>query len=109
MSQDQSPPSPSENPTPTVAPREGDPKRGDQIRMLKTCAEFTETGKWGGLFTYPACGWDLVQSELVTKDKKITTAGKAALYLLGDDAMDPTPQSKAVITYSIPLNNRSDK
>ncbi len=33
----------------------------DQLHMLKVVQIQTDTGKWHGLFTYPGCGWDLVQ------------------------------------------------
>jgi hypothetical protein len=82
-------------------------KKADQIAMLKTCLNFTDSGKWVGLFTYPGCGWDLVQSGLVTEDKKITAAGRAALWLL-DQGDDPLPESKSSITVSIPLGDRAN-
>lgn len=84
-------------------------KRKDQIRMLQASLKFTETGEWEGLFTYPNCGWDLVQMGLATEDKKITSAGRAALWLL-DIAADPTT-SKAVETFTIPLspNNQAHR
>lgn len=65
-------------------------KRADQIALLKVVLQLEQTGEWKGIFTYPNCGWDLVQSGLVTEDKKLTVAGKAVLYLLGDDSCDPT-------------------
>ena len=77
-------------------------KRGDQIRMLQTVLKFTDSGEWDGLFTYPNCGWDLVQMGLATKDKRITTAGRAALWLL-DLAADPTT-SKVSQTFTLPLS-----
>lgn len=79
-----------------------DMKASDQIKLLELCAEFTDTGEWSGTFTYPNCGWDLVQSGLVTKDKEITTAGRAALFLLGKGD-DPLPESQASIKVQIPL------
>ena len=81
-----------------------DLKRSDQICLLETCAKFTETGKWEGLFSYPNCGCDLVQQGFVTEDKKITQAGKAALWLL-NKGPDPTT-SKAVEEFSLKLNNQ---
>lgn len=82
----------------------GDMKKSDQIEMLKTCRTFTDTGEWKGLFTYPNCGWDLVQSGLVTEDKKITTAGRSALWFLGEGE-DPIPESKASISFKLPLRD----
>jgi hypothetical protein len=80
----------------------GDMKKPDQIALLEACRNYTDTGEWKGLFTYPNCGWDLVQSGLVTEDKKITVAGRAALWFLGKGD-DPTPTSKAYQEFSIPL------
>jgi len=77
-------------------------KRADQIALLKVVRDFTDTGKWNGMFTYPNCGWDLCQSGLVTEDKKITTAGRAALYLMGEGD-DPLPESKASQEFAIPV------
>lgn len=78
-------------------------KRSDLTAMLEACRTFTDTGDWPGLFTYPGCGWDLVQMGLATQDKRITTAGRAALYLMqkGDD---PLPESKSFVSISFPLN-----
>ena len=81
-------------------------KKSDQIEMLKTCRTFTDTGEWKGMFSYPGCGWDLVKSGLVTEDKKITVAGRAALWFL-DEGDDPIPESKASIEFSIPLVNKA--
>lgn len=81
---------------------EDEVKRADQILLLELCRDFTDSGLWKGTFTYPQCGWDLVCSELVTADKKITTAGRATLYLLGK-GVDPMPQSKSFVTHTIPL------
>lgn len=77
-------------------------KKSDQIAMLGACATFTDTGEFPGLFSYPGCGWDLVQMHLVTEDKKITDAGRAALWLLGKGD-DPLPQSKSFVSFSLPL------
>jgi hypothetical protein len=77
-------------------------KRSDQIAMLETCRVYTDTGIWKGIFSYPNCGWDLVCSGLVTADKKITVAGRAALFLL-EKGDDPTPDSKASVEVTIPL------
>lgn len=74
-------------------------KRADQISLLEICAKFTDTGEWEGTFTYPNCGYDLMQQGLVTNDKKITNAGKVALWLLGKGP-DPT-NSNAVETFSL--------
>ena len=46
-------------------------KQKDQIHLLEACKEFTDYGKDLNLFTYPNCGWDLVQQGLVTEDQKI--------------------------------------
>ena len=75
-------------------------KQSDQIALLEVCKIHTDTGEWKGVFTYPACGWDLVQSGLVTEDQKITTAGRATLFLLGKGE-DPLPESKASIEISL--------
>lgn len=77
-------------------------KKADQIAMLEACRTFTDTGEWKGLFSYPGAGWDLVQQQLVTQDKKITIAGRAALWMLGKGE-DPT-SSKSFTTHTIPLH-----
>ena len=77
-------------------------KINDQIAMLEATRTFSDTGEWIGLFAYPNCGWDLVLQGLATEDKKITTAGRAALFLLGKGD-DPT-DSKSSVTFQIPLN-----
>ena len=74
-------------------------KRSDQISLLENSLKYTDTGEYEGMFTYPNCGPDLVRQGLATEDKKITTAGRAALWLLGK-APDPT-QSKAVQEFSL--------
>ena len=74
-------------------------KRNDQIRLLEIVAKFTDTGEWGGTFTYPNCGWDLVKQGLATESKKITEAGRIALWLLGKGP-DQT-DSKAVQTFKL--------
>ena len=55
------------------------------------------------MFTYPNCGWDLVQSGFCTPDKKITMAGRAALFLLGKGD-DPTEGGSSV-TFKIPMRS----
>ena len=80
-------------------------KRSDQISMLETVSSFTSTGEWKGLFTYPNCGYDLIRQGLATDDKKITMAGRAALFLLGKGP-DPTT-SKAVEIFEISLADKS--
>lgn len=83
--------------------KEPDPvKRSDQIKLLETCAHFTDAGEWNGVFTYPNCGWHLVQLGLVTQDKKITPAGRFALWVLGRGE-DPMPDEKSFVSISIPL------
>ena len=77
-------------------------KKSDQIKMLETCRTYTDTGEWKGMFSYPNAGWDLVQQGLVTEDKKITIAGRAALWMLGKGD-DPLPASKSFVTHTIPL------
>jgi hypothetical protein len=79
-------------------------KRSDQIALMKASHHREKTGEWKGLFTYPNCGYDLVRSGLATEDGKLTIAGKAALYLLGDDECDPTTDSKSFEQFNIPLN-----
>ncbi len=79
-------------------------KRNDQIRLLENCAKFTDTEEWKGIFTYPNCGYDLLQQGLVTEDKKITDAGIATLWLLAK-GQDPT-DSKAVQTFNLNLDNK---
>jgi len=76
-------------------------KRSDQIRLLEAVRDFTDTGKLEGIFTYPNCGWDLVRQGLVTEDKKITDAGRVALWLLGKGP-DQT-DSKAFIEFKLNL------
>lgn len=76
-------------------------KRADQIELLRCCLIYTDTGKSPGCFTYPNCGYDLLQVGLVTQDGKITTAGRAALYLLElGPAIEP---DTSVITMKLPL------
>ncbi len=75
-------------------------KQGDQIRLLEALARETDTGESTPMFTYPNCGWDLVQSGFCTQDRKITMAGRAALFLLGKGA-DPT-EGGSSITFTIP-------
>jgi hypothetical protein len=76
-------------------------KKNDQIRMLKQRLDITDTGKGDGCFTYPDCGYDLVQCGLVTEEGTITKAGRAALWFAGVGP-DPT-SSSAVETFTIPL------
>ena len=83
-------------------------KWSDQIAMLQACAAFTDSGEWKGIFTYPNCGWDLVQSGLVTEDKKITISGRAALYLL-NKGPDPFIESKSYTEVSIPIMGTEKK
>lgn len=80
-------------------------KMSDQIALLEACKVFTDTGEWKGLFSYPNCGWDLVQSGLVTEDKKITISGRAALWFLGKGE-DPIPASKSFYDITIPLPDK---
>lgn len=82
-------------------------KRSDQIKLLEACAEFEKTGEWRGSFTYPNCGWDLVRQGLVTPDRKLTTAGRAALWFL-DKGEDPTDGASSV-TFTIPLGGKDEK
>ncbi len=84
--------------------RNADIKRGDQTCLLETCLRFADTGQWEGVFTYPACGADLVKSGLVDATGKVTTAGRAAMFLLGKGA-DPFPDSKAFQEFSLPLRD----
>ena len=76
-------------------------KRSDQIKLLEACAEFEKTSKFPPMLSYPNCGWHLVQQGLVTPDKKLTIAGRAALWLL-DKGDDPTDGGSS-ISLSIPL------
>lgn len=78
-------------------------KRSDQIELLKAAFHREKTGEWKGMFTYPNCGYDLVRSGLATEDAKLTIAGRAALYLLGDDEADPTADSKSFQSFDLPL------
>ncbi|HEC61057.1 MAG TPA: hypothetical protein ENI27_02255 [bacterium] len=82
-------------------------KRNDQIKLLSACAKYSDTGDWCGEFTYPNCGWDLVQQGLVADDKKITPAGRAALWLL-DKGEDPT-DSRVSIEFKIPIEEAQCK
>jgi hypothetical protein len=79
-------------------------KKSDQIRLLERSRDYTDSGNFDGCFTYPNCGWDLVQQGLVTKDRKITIAGRAALWLLGKGS-DPT-SSKAVEVFTLSLSTK---
>lgn len=72
-------------------------KKSDQIAMLEAYRTFTDTGEWKPLFSYPNAGWDLIQQGLVAEDRKITTAGRAALWFL-DNGEDPLPESKTYIS-----------
>lgn len=76
-------------------------KQNDQIRLLEALARETDTGEFTPMFAYPNCGWDLVQSGFCTQDRKITMAGRAALFLLGKGE-DPTTGGSS-ITFSIPV------
>jgi hypothetical protein len=77
-------------------------KRSDQIALMKAAYQREKNGEWNGLFTYPNCGYDLVRSGLATEDGTLTIAGKAALYLLGDDEADPTADSKSSFEIKLP-------
>ncbi len=79
-------------------------KKADQIALLEACRDFANTGEWKNLFTYPNCGWDLVQQGLVTEDRKITKSGLAVLWFL-DKGDDPT-NSKSFQSFSMPLPDR---
>lgn len=81
-------------------------KRGDQIALLQACAEREDNGTPFALFSYPNCGWDLVQSGLVNQDTTVTTAGRAALYLLGLGE-DPTA-GKSFTEIKIPLPEKPE-
>ena len=83
-----------------------DVKRDNQIAFMKATLHHEKTGEWKALFTYPNCGYDLVRSGLATEDGKLTIAGRAALYLLGDDDADPTSDSKSFETTTIKLGRR---
>lgn len=76
-------------------------KRSDQIHLLEACAEFEKTGKFPGIFSYPNCGWDLFRQGLVTQDRQLTIAGRAALWFLGKGD-DPTDGGSSV-SFSISL------
>jgi hypothetical protein len=78
-----------------------DVKRSDQIALMKAALHREKTSQWKTLFTYPNCGHDLVQSGLATEDGQLTTAGRAALYLLGDDDADPTSDSKSFDSFTL--------
>lgn len=74
-------------------------KRSDQIRLLEVVRDYTITDEWNGIFTYPNCGVDLVRQGLATEDRKITSAGLVALWLLGKGE-DPT-DSKSYIKFEL--------
>jgi hypothetical protein len=76
-------------------------KRSDQIALLEACAHFTDTGEWRALFTYPECGWNLVQLGLATEDRKITPAGRFALWVL-DKGGDPLPAVQSFVSFNLP-------
>lgn len=88
----------------TAEANRADIKRGDQLCLLDACLRFADTGQWEGVFTYPTCGADLVKSGLVDAAGKVTTAGRAAMFLLGKGA-DPFPDSKAFQEFSLPLRD----
>ncbi len=77
-------------------------KRNDQINLLGVCREFTDTGEFNGIFTYPNCGYDLVEQGLVTEDRKITKSGRAALWLLGKEP--DTTSSEAAQTFNLKID-----
>jgi hypothetical protein len=83
-------------------------KQKDQIAMLKGCLAFTKYGKFPPMFSYPNCGWDLVQQGLATQDKEITIAGKALLWHLGEINEDPTDGASSE-TFNINLSNKEKK
>jgi len=70
-------------------------KQKDQIAMLEAARDFTDGKEFPGMFSYPECGWDLVQQGLATEDRKITIAGRAALWFL-DKGDDPTDSASSV-------------
>ncbi|UWR10963.1 hypothetical protein [Sulfitobacter mediterraneus] len=70
-------------------------KRECQIKMLKACAQYSETGVWSGEIYYPNCAWDMVEMGLVTPSKEVTLAGRVALFLLGEGE-DPLSQSASI-------------
>lgn len=43
-----------------TAPKDG-LAASDQLHLLKCVQIKTDMGEWHGIFTYPGCGWDLVQ------------------------------------------------
>ncbi|UWR13398.1 hypothetical protein [Sulfitobacter mediterraneus] len=76
-------------------------KRAGQIRMLKACAVFTESGAWAVGPCYPNCAWDLVEMGLITPGKEITMSGRAALFLLSEGS-DPLVATTSVVAFSVP-------
>ena len=76
-------------------------KQKDQIAMLESARDFTDGKEFPGIFSYPGCGYDLVSQGLATEDRKITIAGRAALWFL-NKGEDPT-DSASSITFNIDL------
>lgn len=87
-------------------PEEDTSKKADQIAMLEHCRRYTDGGEWRGMFSYPACGRDLVRSGLVEEGGKITISGRAALWFLGKGD-DPTPDSKSFEVFKLPPRERA--
>jgi hypothetical protein len=81
-------------------------KQKDQIAMLKGARDFTDGKEFPGMFSYPGCGYDLVQQGLATEDRKITMAGKALLWHLGEGE-DPT-NSASSVTINLDLGKKGD-
>ena len=83
-------------------------KRADQIKLLRHCWDVSRNSRVDlYIITYPQCARDLLDSGLVFGDGRITTAGMAALYLLGEDAADPTPTSRSFEETRVPLKART--
>lgn len=76
-------------------------KRAGQIKMLKACLVFTETGAWAIGSCYPYCAWDLVEMGLIAPGKEITMSGLAALFLLSEGS-DPLTATTPVVAFSVP-------
>ena len=67
----------------------------DRLHLLKCVQLQTDTGEWHGIFTYPNCGWDLVEAGYVVNKEpegsglEITDTGRHFLqenaYLLKTD------------------------
>ncbi len=56
----------------------------DRLHLLKCVQIQTDTGVWHGLFTYPNCGWDLVEAGYV-RNKEPDGSGVVGRHFLEEN------------------------